>query len=156
MGSSWLPPPWPPPPPTLGRWGGVGPHLGRPLTPYIKRATPMRREHTRKGRAHELSPPPPSPPAPLSSSPCAGTQLGALTEEEEGSQAARRRAAGSPSPAHLLPQLHWIGEEEEVVFHRTCAKPSRYCTCGTRFRAVFVNIKFVVELRDHRDLEVAS
>ena len=81
--------------------------------------------------------------------------FGALTEERETSQAARRRAAGSPSPAHLLPQLRWIGEEEEVIFHRTCAKPSRYCTCGTRCHAVFVNIKFVA-VRDRRDLEVAS
>ena len=82
-------------------------------------------------------------------------QFGASTEEEEASQAARRRAAGSPSPSHLFPQLHWIGEEEEVVFHRTCAKPSRYCMCGTCCRTVFINIKFVA-VRDRRDLEVAS
>ena len=87
-----------------------------------------------------------SPPAPLPLPPCAGDLAGASTEEEEASQAARRRAAGSPSPAHLLPQLRWIGEEEEIVFHRMCAKPSMYCTCGTRCRAVFVDIKIVVEL----------
>ena len=73
-------------------------------------------------------------------------QFGASTERRETSQAARRRAAGSLSPAYLLPQLRWIGEEEEVVFHHTCAKPLRYCTCGTCCHAVFVNIKFIVKL----------
>ena len=69
--------------------------------------------------------------------------------------AACRRAAGTLNPADLLPQLRWIGEEEEVVFHRMCAKPLRYCTCGTCCRTVFVNIKFVA-VRDRRDLEVAT
>src|SRR3954464_15954700 len=77
---------------------------------------------------------------------------------KESSQAARRRAAGSPSPALLLPQLRWIGEGEEVVFHRMCAKPARRHTWGAHCRAAFVNIKsaIIVEPHDRRDLEVAS
>ena len=82
--------------------------------------------------------------------------FGASTEEKESSQAARRRAAGSPSPASLLPQLRWIGEVVVVGFHRTCAKPSRHCACGARCRAVIVDIKSAVEpsASGSSDLEV--